>query len=189
MVPRYPDADGKLTGPPNRLGQIEALRLLTAAGGARFGVYDLHNPEGTPVYVHAKVCLVDDTWMACGSDNVNRRSWTHDSELSAAVYDESPDASYARDLRVALMSEHLGGGVTPAELAEPTEVFERLRASATALDAWSRGDRRAPRPPGRLRPLDDPTLSAVTRMWAKVAYRRVYDPDGRPRALRRRHSY
>jgi phosphatidylserine/phosphatidylglycerophosphate/cardiolipin synthase-like enzyme len=37
------------------------------------------------VYVHAKVCVIDDTWAAVGSDNFNRRSWTHDSEASAAV--------------------------------------------------------------------------------------------------------
>ena len=189
VLPLHPDQDGRFSMPPNLVGRHQALSALRAAGGERVAVYGIENDAGTPVYVHAKVCVVDDCWATVGSDNFNRRSWTHDSELSAAVYDESPDASYARDLRVALMSEHLGGGVTPAELAEPTEVFERLRASATALDAWSRGDRRAPRPPGRLRPLDDPTLSAVTRMWAQVAYRRVYDPDGRPRALRRRHSY
>ncbi len=58
-----------------------------------------------PVYVHAKTCLVDDTWATIGSDNFNRRSWTHDSELSAVVLD--PEREYARDLRLALAAEHL----------------------------------------------------------------------------------
>ena len=45
--------------------------------------------HGTPVYVHAKTCIVDDTWATVGSDNFNRRSWTHDSELSAVVIDRN----------------------------------------------------------------------------------------------------
>ena len=54
-------------------------------------MYGVENHAGTPVYVHAKVCVVDDVWAAVGSDNVNRRSWTHDSELSCAVLDEERD--------------------------------------------------------------------------------------------------
>jgi len=54
-------------------------------------MFDLHNAEGTPIYVHAKVCIVDDEWMTIGSDNLNLRSWTHDSELTCAVVD--PDGN------------------------------------------------------------------------------------------------
>ena len=44
-----------------------------------------------------------------GSDNFNRRSWTHDSELSAVVVDPSADdhSPYARRLRLTLAAEHL----------------------------------------------------------------------------------
>jgi len=42
--------------------------------------------------VHAKACVVDDTWATIGSDNFNRRSWTHDSELSAVVVE--PDRAH-----------------------------------------------------------------------------------------------
>ena len=52
-------------------------------------VFDVENHEGTPVYVHAKVCVIDDIWATVGSDNLNRRSWTHDSELSCAVLDDT----------------------------------------------------------------------------------------------------
>jgi phosphatidylserine/phosphatidylglycerophosphate/cardiolipin synthase-like enzyme len=48
-------------------------------------VYDIANPDGAAVYVHAKVAVVDEVRAIIGSDNLNRRSWTHDSELSAAV--------------------------------------------------------------------------------------------------------
>ena len=79
-------------------------------------VFDVENHEGTPVYVHAKVCVVDDVWASVGSDNFNRRSWTHDSELSCAVLDDTRDERaptdpaglgdgarvFARDLRLRL---------------------------------------------------------------------------------------
>ena len=64
----------------------------------RVGVFDLENTSGTPIYVHAKVCVVDDVWMTCGSDNFNRRSWTNDSELTCAVIDPTRDQREPLDL-------------------------------------------------------------------------------------------
>jgi phosphatidylserine/phosphatidylglycerophosphate/cardiolipin synthase-like enzyme len=65
--------------------------------------------------------VVDDVWCSVGSDNFNRRSWTHDSELSNAILDDTRDERapldpaglgdgarrFPRDLRLALMHEHL----------------------------------------------------------------------------------
>jgi phosphatidylserine/phosphatidylglycerophosphate/cardiolipin synthase-like enzyme len=39
----------------------------------------VENLQGLPVYVHSKLCVVDDVGAAVGSDNFNSRSWTHDS--------------------------------------------------------------------------------------------------------------
>ncbi len=89
VLPAFPDQDGRLSLPPNLLGRVAALEALRAAGGDRVAVYSLENAAGVPIYVHAKVCVVDDTWAIVGSDNFNRRSWTHDSELSCAVIDEA----------------------------------------------------------------------------------------------------
>jgi phosphatidylserine/phosphatidylglycerophosphate/cardiolipin synthase-like enzyme len=89
VLPAFPDQDGRLSMPPNLLGRVAALKALQAAGGDRVAVYSLENAAGAPIYVHAKVCVVDDTWAIVGSDNFNRRSWTHDSELSCAVIDQS----------------------------------------------------------------------------------------------------
>ena len=41
VVPRYPDDDGFLSGPPNRIGQLRASRHLHEIGGPRFAVYNL----------------------------------------------------------------------------------------------------------------------------------------------------
>ena len=193
VIPRFPDQGGRLSLPPNLVGRIDALEALQRAGGDRVAVYSPENAEGTPVYVHAKVCIVDDTWAIIGSDNFNRRSWTHDSELSCAVVDQ-PAAddggmgvrrgagTYAHSLRTALSREHLGGD---AELEGACGAFEAFRRAAASLDAWHAGGRRGPRPPGRLRGYPKPRLSSWTTAWAQIPYRLIYDPDGRPPSMRR----
>ncbi|GIF74340.1 phospholipase D family protein [Asanoa siamensis] len=193
VVPRHPDIDGRLALPPNQVGRELALRLCREAAHDRVHVFDVENHEGTPVYVHAKVCVVDDVWASVGSDNLNRRSWTHDSELSCAVLDSTPDPReprdpgghgdgarvFARDLRLRLLAEHLDRS-GPDGLVDPAEAIEALVDSAARLEEWHRGGRRGPRPPGRLRPHQPERLSRRTRLWAVPVYRLVYDPDGRP---------
>src|SRR5947209_4382476 len=174
VVPRFPDDDGRFTGPPNRLGQLSALALLRKAGGHRFGVFDLHNINGTPVYVHAKICIVDDTWMSCGSDNFNRRSWTHDSELNCAVMDD--EGRLLRETRSLLWAEHLGIAADD----------ERLHSPADSLALWRE---RAVRPDPRIRAHEGEPVGRVARVWATPRYRTIYDPDGRPRSLRRRNAF
>ncbi|MEE4546343.1 phospholipase D family protein [Streptomyces sp. V4-01] len=198
VLPAHPDQDGRLTGPMNVLGRIEALRALHRAGGRRFAVYSVENHAGTPVYVHAKVCVIDDVWATVGSDNVNRRSWTHDSELGLAVLDETADPreprdpgglrdgarAFARDLRLELGAEHLDLP-EPGALCDPRAAFRAFAESAAALDAWHRGGRRGSRPPGRLRAYPTPVLGRAMTLTARPLQRIVADPDGRPRRLRR----
>ncbi len=169
LVPRYPEEANRVAGPPMMFGQRLAWDQLREAGGDRFAMFDLENAAGTPVYVHAKVCVVDDHWMTIGSDNLNLRSWTHDSELTCAVVD--PDGVLPRSLRTSLFAEHLG---LPQD-------DQRLSDLSGALDLWSE---RVGAPGSRIRHHVPPVLSARTRLWARAAYRTVYDPDGRPRKLR-----
>lgn len=58
-----------------------------------------------PIYVHAKVAVVDDKWATLGSANLNSRGVSHDAELNLAVL----DSEFARGLRLMLWSEHAGG--------------------------------------------------------------------------------
>ena len=90
IVPRFPDKEGMARW-PSLVGRQQAIRVCRSAGRDRFAIYDVENAGGIPVYVHSKVVVVDDVWAMIGSDNLNRRSWTHDSELSAAVIDSVPD--------------------------------------------------------------------------------------------------
>ncbi len=194
IVPRHSDHSGRVKTPPAHYGRQEALRLCGQAGGERFQVYDLENDEGTPVYVHAKVVVIDDVWAMIGSDNLNRRSWTHDSELSIAVLDRAPDhreprdpaglgdcaRGFARDLRLRLMAEHLGRADDDLhDLIDPDEAAAAVAASAAELQAWYAGGRDGSRPPGRLLPHSPPELSRLDRAWARPIYRVLYDPDGR----------
>jgi phosphatidylserine/phosphatidylglycerophosphate/cardiolipin synthase-like enzyme len=199
VVPRYPDRDGTLSGPLNRIGQQEALAMVRRAGGDRVGVYDLENEAGLPIYVHGKICVIDDVWMVVGSDNLNRRSWTHDSEASCAVLDperdERPPADpgglgdgarvLPRRLRSDLWREHLGPAVTEEELLDPGAGFEAWRRIAAALDAWHTEEHKGPRPAGRVRSHHPPSVPAWASWWARPLYRLGVDPDGRPRDLKR----
>ena len=142
--------------------------------------------------------MVDDEWASIGSDNFNRRSWTHDSELSAVVVDtEGGDHSaYARRLRLTLAAEHLdrepGSPPDPATVADcvdPAGMFAAFAESAERLDRWWEGGRVGPRPPGRLRRLDPPELSPIAKALALPPYLVLHDPDGRPRPLRRQDGF
>jgi phosphatidylserine/phosphatidylglycerophosphate/cardiolipin synthase-like enzyme len=180
VIPRYPDQDGRLSEPPNLIGRSDALRLLREAGGDRVAVYTLENRQGTPIYVHAKVCVVDDTWATIGSDNFNRRSWTHDSELTCAIVDEKADL--AATLRQVLAAEHLG--IAEQVRLSAAEMFDAFLRSAARLDSWHDAGAAGSRPPGQLRRYHDPVLGRLTRAWARLPYRLIYDPDGRPPAMR-----
>ena len=206
VVPRVPDEDGAFAQRPEYVGRWQALEMCRKAGQGRVHVFDLENHEGTPVYVHAKVCVIDDVWASVGSDNFNRRSWTHDSELSSAVFDTTRDERsprdptgegdgarvFARDLRLQLAREHLDldpNGTEDDELLDPDRFVATLNASARALDAWHEGGRQGPRPPGRLRRHQPEQVSLLNRAWATPVYRLLDDPDGRPLRLRLRRAF
>ena len=204
VIPHHPDQDGRLSLPLNLVGRQQALADMYAAGGERVAVYGVENHAGTPVYVHAKVCVVDDVWASVGSDNVNRRSWTHDSELSCAVLDAEPDKreprvvdrfddgarQFARELRLQLAREHLDRAPgDDTDLLDPITAFHSFADSAANLQHWRDNGQNGPRPPGRLRPYATPQLSRVTRAWATPLYRTLLDPDGRPGNLRRARAF
>jgi phosphatidylserine/phosphatidylglycerophosphate/cardiolipin synthase-like enzyme len=60
-----------------------------------------HPPQ--PVYVHAKIGIVDDRWLTIGSANLNEHSLFNDSEMNLVIADER----LATDVRKRLWAEHL----------------------------------------------------------------------------------
>jgi phosphatidylserine/phosphatidylglycerophosphate/cardiolipin synthase-like enzyme len=206
VVPRHPDVDGRFALPPNDVGRLQAIETCRSAARDRVHVFDLENHAGTPIYVHAKAAVIDDVWACVGSANLNRRSWSHDSELSCAVLDEARDQrepvdpaglgdgarSFARNLRLTLAREHLdlpADGSADPDLIDPDGFVRAVRAAADRLDAWHAAGRTGPRPPGRLRPHQPENLALPIRAWAIPVYRLVYDPDGRPVRARLRGEW
>jgi phosphatidylserine/phosphatidylglycerophosphate/cardiolipin synthase-like enzyme len=199
-VPRYPDQDGKLVGPPYRIGQQRAMEILRGAAGDRVFFFDLEAPSGWPIYVHSKVCVIDDVWMIVGSDNLNLRSWTNDSEVSCAVIDDDRDGRepadpggqgdgarvLARETRLRLWREHLDRAEGDDEdLVDGVGAIPLLRRSAEQLERWRLEDGKGPRPPGRLRPHQPGPVRWWASWWAQPIHKALVDPDGRPRPLRR----
>ncbi|MFL6150997.1 MAG: phospholipase D family protein [Ornithinibacter sp.] len=164
VIPMVPDEDGALTLPPQLYGRKLAMDLLMDAGGDRVAVYGLTSEAGYPIYVHSKVCVIDDVWASVGSDNFNRRSWSSDSEVACAVQDlrvsdrsmPVPRDSFALRVRRELVAEHVG--IHPDDVPDdPDAVWDLMAAAATALDEWyaaghgPRGRRHLPRPSAPLK--------------------------------------
>jgi phosphatidylserine/phosphatidylglycerophosphate/cardiolipin synthase-like enzyme len=119
---------------------VQGLKLGLANAGLldNFAIYDLRNPQGEQIYVHAKLMIVDDIWVEIGSMNCNRRSTTHDLETAVAVLDTDlvdvlygtrlKACTFARDLRIRLWNEHLGNPLS--DIDDPLEGFKTWTALA-----------------------------------------------------------
>jgi phosphatidylserine/phosphatidylglycerophosphate/cardiolipin synthase-like enzyme len=99
---------GELMSADRGAGRLLATTLAARAGNAH-----------DAIYVHAKVCIIDDAWMTIGSANLNDHSLFNDSEMNVVTHD--PRA--ARNTRLRLWAEHLELG--PDDLAgDPCELID-----------------------------------------------------------------
>lgn len=102
------------------------LSVLAAAddGAGRFLAVTISSRTGeivAPLYVHAKVAVVDDRWLTVGSANLNEHSLFNDSEVNVVTC----DAPVARDTRLRLWAEHLERD--PVDVSGPShEVIDTL---------------------------------------------------------------
>ncbi len=111
----------------------------------RFRLYTPVAEQGTPIYVHAKVVIMDDRVLRVGSSNLNNRSLGFDTEcdLSLEVADGELDEDGLRDritgLRNDLLAEHLSVSVPNVEDAlreadgSLIGAIEALRCNARSL--------------------------------------------------------
>jgi phosphatidylserine/phosphatidylglycerophosphate/cardiolipin synthase-like enzyme len=125
-------------------------RLLAATIRSRTGGRD------DPLYVHAKIGIVDDRWLTIGSANLNSHSLFNDTEMNLVT----DDAALARATRERLWAEHLEvelpeiAGTDPirliderwrpiaAEQLRRREAGERATHRLVALPGVSRRSRR-----------------------------------------------
>jgi phosphatidylserine/phosphatidylglycerophosphate/cardiolipin synthase-like enzyme len=93
-------------GQDDTRGQIGVLIDADRDGGGddRFLACTLfqRGEHASPVYVHAKVGIVDDEWLTVGSANLNGHSFFNDTEVNAVVR----DPELVRAARLRLWSEH-----------------------------------------------------------------------------------
>jgi phosphatidylserine/phosphatidylglycerophosphate/cardiolipin synthase-like enzyme len=118
MLPARPN-----NGEDSTRGQLGVLaqadrgqrRFLAATLSARSGGL------AGPLYVHAKVGIVDDAWLTIGSANLNDHSLFNDTEMNVVAC----DGALARDTRLRLWSEHLE--CPPAAVSgDPARVVDEL---------------------------------------------------------------
>jgi uncharacterized membrane protein YdjX (TVP38/TMEM64 family) len=108
----------------------------------RLGVYFpvASGPSGTPVQVHAKMLIVDDTLVRIGSSNLNNRSMGVDTECDLAFESrgEQRVERTIRELRNRCLADHLG--TSPEHVAETMAVersiagtIEKMRGPGKSL--------------------------------------------------------
>jgi len=135
-LPDHPNCGRRFTD-----GGIEWLRQRAAEAGAtaNFSVFTLGNCEPDenlhgdifyrPVYTHAKVAIVDDSFWTAGSANLNSRGMATDAEINVGVLDPAS----ASALRLTLWREHTHTSTTlHSFLDDPLEGLRALRELAAA---------------------------------------------------------
>ena len=178
-------------GADDTRGQLGVL-VDADGGNGRFLACTLYarDPGGqasNPVYVHAKIGIVDDRWLTIGSANINAHSLYNDGEVNVITQDRA----LARDTRLRLWAEHLETSLE-AVAGDPTAVDRRAVAADGRAPAQApRGGRadRAP-PVGAARRVE--ALDARPRPRAGPARRRLASAGSRstrrPRRARRRRA-
>jgi phosphatidylserine/phosphatidylglycerophosphate/cardiolipin synthase-like enzyme len=118
------------------------LGVLAAAddGAGRFLATTISARSGGlagPLYVHAKVGIVDDVWLTVGSANLNEHSLFNDSEMNVIAC----EPQLARQTRLRLWSEHLECSIEDLACSPAQAIDERWRPIATEqLERRSKGE-------------------------------------------------
>jgi phosphatidylserine/phosphatidylglycerophosphate/cardiolipin synthase-like enzyme len=116
VLPAKPNAGGDDTR-----GMLAEL-VEADAGAGRFLACTLFARAGRladPVYVHAKIGIVDDAWLTLGSANLNDHSLFNDTEMNVVAHDEA----LARQTRLRLWAEHLELSIEQVA-GEPAQVID-----------------------------------------------------------------
>jgi cardiolipin synthase A/B len=89
---------------PEALAKLATFSSFTVAGIAGLG----DDGKRNPVWIHAKLMLIDGAWGTVGSCNLHRPSLFGNCEMNAAFWDHET----ARILLSELLSEHLGSDIS-----------------------------------------------------------------------------
>jgi phosphatidylserine/phosphatidylglycerophosphate/cardiolipin synthase-like enzyme len=101
---------GVLAAADNGAGRFLATTISARSGGLT-----------GPLYVHAKIGIVDDAWLTVGSANLNEHSFFNDTEMNVVTC----DPRHARDTRLRLWTEHLERSIEEVS-GEPARVVDEV---------------------------------------------------------------
>jgi phosphatidylserine/phosphatidylglycerophosphate/cardiolipin synthase-like enzyme len=170
--------------PEKAMGTARAKLLQLLLEADRYDRFRLFVPVTAgrqPVYVHAKVMVVDDRLLRIGSSNMNNRSMGLDTECDLSIEARAGDprreeiAAAVLGLRHRLLGEHLG---VPADTVAAV-VAEAGGSLVRAVDGLRREHGRS------LVPLDPPELGPVDRTLAETE---LLDPERTPDRWRQLRS-
>ena len=144
-----------LVGPEQADGWLEQVAMDNARAllwqeigkcdpDRRFRIYHPFTAAGAPIYVHAKIMIVDDEVLRVGSSNWNNRSLRLDTECDVTI-DQGVHAAKICSIREDLMAEHLGCppaavAATFDETGSLIETVERLRGTGRSLRPYQPPD-------------------------------------------------
>lgn len=184
-----------LVGPLRADGWLEQVamdatrvRLVRAIGAKdrdnRFRVYTPMTAGGAPIYVHAKLTIVDDMILRVGSANMNNRSLGLDSECDLVLDCRLAQNSSACDtiaaLRRRLLAEHLG-----ADEAQVAAELDRSGSMIATIEALS-GEGRGLRPLDVAEPGDAESFIADNELLDPETPDGFFEPIARRSLFRRR---
>jgi cardiolipin synthase len=106
------------------LGRHEHFALVGIASHRGDGIHQ-------PVYVHAKIALIDDAWATIGSTNIANRSFFGDTELNASFW----HAPTVRALRQQLLLEHIGRDTGSLDDRAALRLYREVARANTARRA------------------------------------------------------
>lgn len=110
-------------GQDDTQGQLGRL-VAADDGGGRMLAATIRARTGSrvdPLYVHAKVGIVDDAWLTVGSANLNAHSLMNDTEMNLVT----DDRDLARRTRERLWAEHLELPAAAVAALEPHQLIDR----------------------------------------------------------------
>ena len=160
-------ADGWLEQVAMDSARAELVRAVRKVDHAnRFHIFVPYTSGGTPIYVHAKLTIVDDEMLRVGSANMNNRSMGLDSECDVFIDSLRPANSHVgpkiTGLRHSLLAEHCG--IPEEEMPALLEKHGSMVAMIKAL----------PREGKHVRPLELPELNDAEKALAQNS---VLDPE------------
>lgn len=160
-------ADGWLEQVAMDSARAELVRTIRAIDHKqRFRIFVPYTSGGTPIYVHAKLTIIDDEVLRIGSANMNNRSMGLDSECDVFIDSARPANAHVSPcitrLRHSLLAEHCG--IPEEDVPGLLEQHGSMRAMIEAL----------PREGKHVRPLDLPELNEAEMVIAETA---LLDPE------------